>query len=392
MNILLIDFHRGWGGQPSCVLLLARELARRGQRAVVGSPTDGELARRARALRLPTFEECRFFKPRRVVWFLRDVIALARFVEQARIDVVHATGSQDVWTAALARRWFSLPCAVVLTRHNTKRVAWNSANRWLYGRGIDRLAVASRTVLERYERFLRRGILEPDRVRVLPPSLWFEDFEGDPDPAAFRREMGVGPDTPLVGVVGRLVPDKGQDDLLRAAVEVRERIPETRFLLVGTGTWEEHLRRLARELGLSEAVRFLGFRRDVPRITAALDLSVLPSVDCDASPTVVKEGLLMGVPVVATSIGGAKEIVEDGISGRIVPPRRPDLLARAIVEILSDRERARRMGAAGSERVRERFSHQTLAEGHLAFYREVMEERRAGERPRPAARSAAAPH
>ncbi len=376
MTILLLDLHRGWGGQPSTVLLLARELQRRGQRAVVGAPAGGELTRRARSLGLPTFEECRFLKPKHLLSFVRDIMALARFVSDQRVDIVHATGSQDVWTAALARRWFSLPCALVVTRHNTKRVRWNAANRWLYGRGIDRLAVTSRAVLERFERFLRRGILDPARVPILPSTLWFEDFEGELRPEEFRREIGAAPDAPLVGVIARLVPDKAQDDLLRAAVEVRRRLPGVRFVLAGTGTWEAYLRGLARELGVEDCVRFLGFRRDVPRITAALDLSVLPSVDCESSPTVVKEALLLGVPVVATSVGGGKEIVEEGISGRIVPPRRPDLLAAAIVEILSDRERARRMGAAGRERIRTLYSDAALAEGNLAFYRRAIDERR----------------
>jgi glycosyltransferase involved in cell wall biosynthesis len=381
MNVLLLDFHRGWGGQPSSVLLLGRELGRRGHGAVIGAPSDSEICRRARALGLPTFEECRFLKPRRVLSFLGDARALAEYARQRRPDIVHATGSQDVWTAALARRWCGLPYALVLTRHNTKRVAWNAANRWLYGRGIDRLAVVSRTVLERYETYIRRGILDPGRVAVLPPSPWFEEFEGDLDPAAMRRELGASEADLLIGVIGRLVPDKGQDDLLRAAVEVRRRLPQARFLLVGTGTWEAHLRGLARALGLEDAARFLGFRRDAPRITAALDLSVLPSVDCDASPTVVKEAMLLGKPVVATSIGGAKEILEDGVSGRIVPPRRPDLLAEAIVAVLSDREAARRMGAAGRERVRALFAHETMVRSHLAFYQQVLEERGRGQRP-----------
>jgi glycosyltransferase involved in cell wall biosynthesis len=378
MNLLLLDFHRGWGGQPSSILLLARELQRRGERVCIGSPGDGELARRARALEIPTFEDCRFRKPRRLASFVGDVLALSRYARRQAIDLVHASGSQDVWTAALARRWFRLPYALVLTRHNTKRVGFNAPNRWLYSRGIDRLAVVSRTVLERYDRYVRRGILDPARVAVLPPSLWFEDFEGEIDPRAFRREAGLPPDALLVGTIGRLVPDKGQDDLLRAAVEVRRRIPQARFVLAGTGTAEQQLRRLARKLGLGQTVLFAGFRRDVARVTSALDLSVLPSVDCDASPTVVKEAFLLGKPVVATSVGGAREIVEDGESGRIVPPRRPDLLAEAIVEILSDPERARRMGERGRQRVLAEFSHRALADSHLSFYRQVVEERRAG--------------
>ncbi|MCZ6777527.1 MAG: glycosyltransferase, partial [Acidobacteria bacterium] len=238
--------------------------------------------------------------------------------------------------------------------------------------------VVSRTVLERYQRYFERRLLDPERVMVIPCSLWFEEFEGDLDAAGFRKEIGAAPGDPLIGVIGRLVPDKGQDDLLRAAVEVRRQLPRARFLLAGTGTWENDLKSLARSLGLGDSVKFLGFRRDVPRITAALDLSVLPSVDCDASPTVVKEALLLGVPVVASSVGGAKEIVEEGISGRIVPPHDPDRLARAILEVLADRETAQRMGQAGQARIRSEFGYDKLVANHLALYRRTLEERRQG--------------
>ena len=378
MKILLLDFHRGWGGQTSNVLLLARELSRCGHEAVVGAPEDGELVRRARGMGLPVFGACRFLKTRHMVSFIRDALELARYSREERPDVVHTTGSQDTWTAALARRWFELPYALLLTRHNTKRVAWNVPNRWLYTRGIDGLAVVSRTVLERYERYFERHLLDPERISVLPPSLWFEEFEGDLEAAGFRKEIGAAPGDPLIGVIGRLVPDKGQDDLLRAAVEVRRQLPRARFLLVGTGTWENDLKNLAASLGLGDSVKFLGFRRDVPRITAALDLSVLPSVDCDASPTVVKEALLLGVPVVASSVGGAKEVVEEGVSGRIVPPHDPDRLARAILEVLADRESARRMGQAGQAHIRSEFGYEKLVANHIAFYRRTLEERRQG--------------
>ena len=149
--------------------------------------------------------------------------------------------------------------------------------------------------------------------------------------------------------------------------------PGTRFLVVGTGSRDRDLKDLAASLGLGDAVRFLGFRDDVPEITAALNVSVLPSIDCDASSAVLKEALACGIPAVATSIGGAAEILEDGRTGLIVPPRDPGRLAAAILAILGDPERARDMGRRGSKDVAERFSPERLGDETLEVYRRVLD-------------------
>ena len=125
-------------------------------------------------------------------------------------------------------------------------------------------------------------------------------------------------------------------------------------------------------------MRFLGFRDDVPEITAALNVSVLPSIDCDASSAVLKEALACGVPAVATSIGGAAEILQDGRTGLIVPPRDPSRLASAILSLLDDPERARDMGRRGSLDVAERFSPERLGGETLEVYHHVIERFRSG--------------
>jgi glycosyltransferase involved in cell wall biosynthesis len=145
---------------------------------------------------------------------------------------------------------------------------------------------------------------------------------------------------------------------------------------VGTGRKEPELRALAASLGVDARVRFLGFRDDVPAITAALTVSVLPSVDCDASSAVLKEALACGVPVVATDIGGASEIVRDGETGFVVPPRAPDRLAAALDTLLGDPARAAAMGRKGALDVAARFSPDRLAEETLAAYRRVLAEGR----------------
>lgn len=380
MKVLETNFHRGWGGQPARILMAASGLVARGHEVTLAVPPGSILAERARAAGLRTFEECHFRHPRHVRRALADRRALLRHLAAERYDLVSAHGSQDLWTSVLAlrppfRRARPGDPLLLYTRHNTKAVATHRLNRWLLRR-IDHLVVVSRSVLDRYEPFFRTGDLDRGRVSVVPSAYRADRFHPGIDPREARAALGFEASTPLIGVVGRLVEDKGQDDLLRAAAMLATRHPEACTLLVGTGRKEPELRALAASLGVDARVRFLGFRDDVPAITAALTVSVLPSVDCDASSAVLKEALACGVPVVATDIGGASEIVRDGETGFVVPPRAPDRLAAALDTLLGDPARAAAMGRKGALDVAARFSPDRLAEETLAAYRRVLAEGR----------------
>ena len=219
-----------------------------------------------------------------------------------------------------------------------------------------------------------------DRISVVHSSYWEERFHPKVDGFQVRRELSAeaGSGALLVGLIGRLVPDKGGIHFLHAAARIAVEFPSARFLFAGRGPEEAVLRSTAAELGISDRVKFLGFREDIPEITAALDLSVLPSVDCDASSAVLKEAMAVGRPVVATTVGGAGEIVEEGGTGLLVPPGDPAALEEAIRSVLSSPDRGRTMGARGSERVRSRFSQARLVEGTLEAYRSTLERWRQG--------------
>ena len=375
LSILHTNFHRGWGGQPSRVLMLSEGLARRGHRVVIAAPQGSVLSARAREAGLETFEEPRFLKSKHLLSGLRDAASLGRFLESRHFDLIDAHGSQDLWASALARRIGRRPVPLVFTRHNTKEVADHLFNRALYRRVVDHLIVVSHSVLDRYRPFLDRGDLSRERISVVHSSYREDRFHAGVDGSAVRRELcsGAGPDPLLIGVIGRLVTDKGGMHFLRAAARIAKEFPAARFLFAGRGTAEEVLKEAAVDLGISERVAFLGFREDVPQITAALDLSVLPSVDCDASSAVLKEAMAVGRPVVATSIGGAGEIIQDGETGLLVPPADPEALAQAMAAILRRPDHGLSMGARGRERVRSLFTRDRLVEGTLDAYRKTQE-------------------
>lgn len=364
LRVVLADFHRGWGGQAAYVLALARGLAARGQAATVACPPGSDLEARAREAGIETYTGCRFRGGFRPLEFLGEVRALGRFLAGSEAQIVHTHGSQDCWRAALASR--PPGCRHLRTKHNSYPVAGHPANRWLYRRGIDRLIVVAAALKP-----LLGGILPPEDIDVLHAPV-DDRFFGPPDGGAFRRELKIGPEVPLVGVIARLVPDKGQDDVLRALVKLREKHPDVVAVFAGDGSEHHRLVEESKKLGVAESARFLGPRSDVPAITAALDVSVLASTGCDASSTVVKEALAAGCPVVATDVGGIREIIEDGETGTVVPPGRPAELAEALAAALADREKARAAAARGREEVRERFSEPAFIDGHLGIYREVL--------------------
>lgn len=182
-------------------------------------------------------------------------------------------------------------------------------------------------------------------------------LDGDPDRgAALRAEFGLD-GRPVIGLFGRLTPWKGQHVLLAALATV----PDVQALVVGGPLFgeaehEAHLKRAAQDLGLSDRVRFTGFRADVPDLMAGVDIVVHASTEAEPFGRVVVEGLLAGRPVVATRGGGVAEIIEDGRTGLLVTPGDPDELAEAIMRLVSDPVLARSLAQAGRADVAERYA------------------------------------
>jgi glycosyltransferase involved in cell wall biosynthesis len=375
LRVLHTNFHRGWGGQPNRILMVAEGLRDRGHAVGLAVPGDGELARRARrAGGIDVFGEVRFRRSNRVLGRLGDARRLRRILASFRPDVVHSHGSQDTWAAVLANRFAGGPRVPhLLTRHNSKLVRDGLVNRYLLRTALDGLIAVSGGVLERYRPLAARGCVDLDAVPVIHSSIRFARFDAPRDGRRVRREAGVADDDEVVGVVGRLVRDKGQDVLLDAVARLAGSRPRLHVLLAGTGTAEAALRRQAADLGLAERVHFLGFRDDVPDVIEALDLLVLPSVDCDASSGVLKEAMYCRRAVVATGIGGSEEIVADGECGVLVPPSEPEPLAGAMSGLLDDPVRRAAMGEAGRRRVQSLFGPGLLVERTLEAYREVVE-------------------
>ncbi len=227
-------------------------------------------------------------------------------------------------------------------------------------------------------------------IRTIYNPVDLERF--DPAPlsrSGAREQLGLHAGVHAVGVVAQITPWKAQDDAIRTLARVRPAVPDTRLLIVGAvkfaggaasaenESYAVSLGRLADELGVADDVVFLGERRDVPHILRALDLLLVPSWEEPFGRSVV-EAMAMGVPVLATELGGPAEIITDGEDGLLLPPRSPGVWAEAVALLLADEERRAEMGRRARETVTRRFSSPVQVASVVSAYDEVLGRSRLG--------------
>ncbi|MEO7663982.1 MAG: glycosyltransferase [Candidatus Limnocylindrales bacterium] len=186
-----------------------------------------------------------------------------------------------------------------------------------------------------------------------------------------REEYGLPPEGPIVGVVARLEQEKGHPTLIDAWAQVHAEIPDATLLIVGEGSRRALLESHVDGLGLSSSVVFTGRRDDVPAVTAALDVAVLPSYR-EAQGLTILEAMALSRPVVASNVGGIPEMIEDGITGLLVPPHNPTALATGILRLLRDHPLADTLGRAGHDMVHERFCVELMARAVETIYDEAV--------------------
>jgi glycosyltransferase involved in cell wall biosynthesis len=294
----------------------------------------------------------------------RELAARAR---AAGASLLHANTPRTNLYAAAAARLAHLP--VIWHCRNLVEPGMRDTDRW-FGWLADRIICNSAAIAARFARS-RAG----DRAVTILNGVSLEEFDPGLSGAAVRAELGWA-DEPIIAATSRLDLEKGHETLLEAMRAVSDRCPEARLMIAGRAAVDpadRHaaLQRRIEALGLSARARLLGFRRDVPQILAAADICVLPAA-AEACGRVLLEAMAMARPVVATASGGTPEIVLDGVTGILVPPRSPASLAAALLALLRDPARAKELGAAGRDRAAKEFSIQTHAAKTMALYADVL--------------------
>jgi glycosyltransferase involved in cell wall biosynthesis len=361
--ILHSESSTGWGGQEIRVYSEVIWLRRRGHNASLMVPPGSALGARAEQAGIPVawIPMPRALDPRAVALIVRR---LRR--ERAQVLVTHS--SVDAWTGGLAARLVGVP--VVRMRHLSVPVQRNPFSRAVYVGLCDKIVTmgeAIRTLLvERLE-------VRPAKVVSVPTGVDLDEFDPSrADRERIRTELGVGGNTPLLGMIGVLRSWKGHLVFLQALRRVSAKLPDVQAVLVGDGPFRSVIQDAITCHGLEARVHVLGHREDVAEILVGLDMVVSASTAAEGIPQALLQALAMRRLVVASDVGGIPEVIHPGETGWLVRPSDPDALGEAIVEALADRAGAERMGRQGREMVVAGYSLQRMGERMEELYRSLV--------------------
>lgn len=308
---------------------------------------------------------------------VRQMWRFARDLRRIRPHVLHSYNFYANVFSIPAARVAGVPCVVASVRD--MGVYMTPMQRRVH-RQVCRLADRVAVNAEAIGSWMTSSGFPRERIRVIRNGLDLPERIGPSEVWELKGELGIPPSAQVVTMAARINPKKGIEDLLTAAVQVVQQTPETWFVIIGDVVLQdrnqdhiylERLRTIVRELGIADRVIFTGYRRDVERVLQMSDVSVLPSWS-EGLPNSVLEAMALGMPVVATRVGGIPELIEDGRTGFLVEPRDAPGLARALVAVLSDRLLARRLGEAARAQVQNKFSFHKMFRETEALYREVL--------------------
>jgi glycosyltransferase involved in cell wall biosynthesis len=368
IRVLMIDSEETWRGGESQVALLMRGLAEKGIGVSLAAPPRSAIGRGAEELGVPFFPlPIASGMDMRAVWTLR------RYLRRGQFDIVHCHSSHAHGVA-----WMALGIAgasrdgrparpkLVVSRRVDFPVGRSGFGALKYRRGVDVFLAISKGVREV---LVECGVSE-EKIELVPSGIDLEKFDQLGDTGYLESEFGLKEGATVVGNVAALAPHKSQADFIRAAKIIRDEIPDVRFFIVGEGKLRPALDALVDRLGLAGEVTLTGFRSDVLAILSRFDCFVLSSY-LEGLCTSIMDAHALGVPVVATQTGGVPDLVDDGETGLLVPPREPALLAGAVFRMLRDGELRSKCVRRAREQAR-RYDYKRMVEQTLDAYRRLL--------------------
>lgn len=377
MNVLVVISSAGVYGAESMVLNLLRSLQSLGCRPILAALWNAHRPNPE----LPTVARQRGFEVELIHCKGRLDLSVARQLKQCirkrQIDVVHAHGYKADIYSYLATRRSRTP--LVATCHN-----WTNLNASVsfYGR-LDRMALTRfdcvAAVSDTVARILTAAGVPASKLTVIPNGVPTDLLESND---AGRLAALDGHTGPVIGMVGRLVTEKGFDYVLRGGRAILTDFPDTKFLLVGEGPQADELRSLVRQEEIEDSVIFAGYCGDLRQVYSSLDILVLPSF-LEGMPMVILEAMAAGKPAIATRVGAIPKLITHGQDGLLVDPGDTPALVESLRSLLTDAELRRRMGAQGQALVQRGYSAKVMAQRYLGLYSQAIGSRQSSRAARP---------
>ncbi|MBI5114885.1 glycosyltransferase [Candidatus Poribacteria bacterium] len=364
-------------GVESYVLAIATGLKGQGIEHVLAPLRDGPFISEAEGLGLRVRKVNKKFKGDPLT-----IYRLRKIIKDEQASIVHTNAENGNLYGRLAAAMAKTP-RVVSTIHTfydeTLRDRYRS--EWvrnliyrqdlLTSRTCDALITVNAAIKER---LVMHGVAK-EKIVVIPNGIGpsrYEHYEKEvTQVSALRARLGIAGDEMVVGTVARLSPVKNVAALVLAGKSVTDRLPKARFVIVGDGPQRQRLEKLASSLGVTSRLIFAGWQEDINQFLSIMDVFVITSL-IEGSSFAILDAMALGKPVIATNVGGNPELVVDGETGRLVPFNDIDALTSSIVETLTNKDRAARMGRAGRERVQTHFRLDQMLEKTETLYRMVM--------------------
>ncbi|HOM02486.1 MAG TPA: glycosyltransferase family 4 protein [Acetivibrio sp.] len=372
LTILQIRSEFRDNGPGTQSLEIAREMRRRGHNTIFAS-SGGILAEEIRKefkhIDIPTLA----INKRGPVSTIKNIIKIRKILKEENIDVIHGHNAAAAFTSYLASKTVNRKVAIT---HSVRGMEIRKGYQWR--NFIYRLYPATFFAVSDFTKqmLIRAGVRE-DRIINTYNGVDTEKFDiSKCHRDAFRNEIGTGEDTVLIGTVGRVNYNKGQEVLIKAIPYILKKTSNFKVVIVGDGERLEACKELARDLGVEEFVHFTGFRRDIPNIQAALDIYTLASVKGEMFPNSILEAMAMGNPWVASKLSGIPEISENGKNGLLVQPNNCEDLADKLSELIINEILRKNMGKNCIKTVYEKYTIKKVCDaieyGYLNAFNQLI--------------------
>jgi glycosyltransferase involved in cell wall biosynthesis len=361
-KILHTEWSKGWGGQEIRIIQESLEFMKRGYRMMIACQPGSEIhkAARDRGIRVITFR----------MRTALDPLAIGKCVQAIRensIDLVHTHSSVDSWCCSMSAKLLGIP--VIRSRHVSTPINTNSFSFFLYMKLADRVITSGEAIRKR---MIEVNGYDPQKIVSIPAGIDETRFSPEINDGYVRKDLDIRKDDFLLGIVAILRSWKGHFYLLEAVKALKERIPNIKLLIIGKGPQEGNIRDYIKNSGLAEKIIMTGYREDVPQILKSLDLFVLPSYSNEGVPQVIPQAMAVGIPVISTFAGGIEQVVANGQTGILVPPRDARALSEAIYWAYENRKETMKMAHRAREFILEDFTLTGMIERTERVYRELL--------------------
>jgi sugar transferase (PEP-CTERM/EpsH1 system associated) len=306
-------------------------------------------------------------KGKRTNYFL--FLRIARLLRKEKIRIIHTHNSQSLVDGTLGALLSGVR-NIIHTEHG--RVFPDKRRYMLMERVLSRFVFKVVGVSDQTAHNMNKYVkIPPSKITTIVNGIdgakYHNKFAADEK----KAELGIDPQAPVIGMIGRLVKEKGLEYLILALKTIVRSYPSIRLLIVGQGILQNHLKELVIQNGLQDNVLFTGGRLDTPQLYKVFDLFVLPSIS-EGLPMVLLEAMASGCPIIATEVGGIPSLIRHGFNGSLVPSKDPDSLAKEILKLLADTEKRNEYIENGKQIFNKSYDVRVMTRKYESLYEQSM--------------------